>query len=621
MATESPPVSTLDLVTHTIQDLTQTTDEAEDKFLEDVERRIVLLKKDLPLHQAASGSEHEDLFWSAVRPFEESGEHSDPKHYIHRKGFRLLIDRLQDVQAEMIAKMEAVSAPIDPTLPKRITSEPKRDHLVDILVDKRVFLPYKDVQAEDRYSESDIVSAFDKVTEADLIKIAQESGFRVAEGTPRGDIIRVLQRELNSDRDLNRRFLSAVPDSAAPKIQDEEKIPEPKPAIDVRTGVAPTAAFSTSSLLSPPPKKGALPGERITHAVLTGSDRAQMDKIRRIASQLVNKDYQTADDFISGTGRQYTTKDVLGFQYLQHGIQRRHEIEKMVADTMTVGQSPQQRAETMQRLKHNRAFRDMQNDIAALYINTIAEEIADAKSLRIRLEPESRENANKYMQDIERLPISFPILKQVRKQHIKRDPTNKYPLTNNIKAQDFFRGVNEVGGLFRERANQLSDGRTSNYFMLENSQLQKAYTQFDAKHPNADTRTNPLWMMNRFHVPAIQFLTKHLGTDIKPTEVAALQQTPDPNKLHDKESEQEVSPATPIATKTPPAPTKSPFAEQPKQDEKKILERFDREMEEIRGEDPMEIMEHWEAAFSLSWASLPIAGIWILPVPGRRWKR
>ena len=90
MATEAPAIASLELVTHTLEDLTQTSDEAEDKYLGDVLHRIKLLHKDLPLHQEGLTQE-QDLFWSAFRQFDESGEHVDPKHYIHEKGFQNLV--------------------------------------------------------------------------------------------------------------------------------------------------------------------------------------------------------------------------------------------------------------------------------------------------------------------------------------------------------------------------------------------------------------------------------------------------------------------------------------------------------------------------------------------------
>ena len=146
MATEAPAIASLELVTHTLEDLTQTSDEAEDKYLGDVLHRIKLLHEDLPLHQEGLTQE-QDLFWSAFRQFEESGEHVDPKQYIHEKGFQDLVARLQDVQKAMFAKRDAESAPIDPD--QTIAAAPKRDQLVDILIDKRVFLPPKNVQAQD----------------------------------------------------------------------------------------------------------------------------------------------------------------------------------------------------------------------------------------------------------------------------------------------------------------------------------------------------------------------------------------------------------------------------------------------------------------------------------------
>ena len=183
MATEGPSAASLDLVNHTIEDL---------------QHRITLLQKDLPLHQAGLGSEEHDQFWAAMRQFQEAGEHTDPKKYVHGKGFKLFVSRLQDIQTTMFAKRDAVSAPIDPE--QTIAYEAKRDPLVDILIDKRVFLPHKDVHGQDRYSEEDIMRAFAKVTEADLIRIAQESGLKVAVGAPREAIIHRLTRELNSNR-------------------------------------------------------------------------------------------------------------------------------------------------------------------------------------------------------------------------------------------------------------------------------------------------------------------------------------------------------------------------------------------------------------------------------------
>ena len=215
MATEAPPASSLDLVTHTLDDLTQTADEAEDKYLEDVQHRITLLQKELSSRPEFSGSVELDSFWDAVRHFEDSGDHINPREYVQGKGFRMLVGRLQEIQTSMFAKRNALEAPIDPE--QTIASAPRRDPLVDILIDKRVFLPHKDLQAQDQYTDKEISHAFAKVTEGDIREIARLSGNQVfGEDESREAIIHKMTQTLNNDRALIHRYESAVPDAAPP---------------------------------------------------------------------------------------------------------------------------------------------------------------------------------------------------------------------------------------------------------------------------------------------------------------------------------------------------------------------------------------------------------------------
>ena len=600
MATESPPSGALDLITHTLEDLTQQTDEPEDKFLEDVRHRIDLLQKDLPSHQIGESGSDVDNFWAAVQLFQESGEHKEPQRYIHSKGFKQLVGSLREIQKIMFAKRDAISAPIDPE--QTISGVSREDPLRKLLIEKGVFLPHRERQARDQYSEELINYAFKEVTESDLRDIAFAADIEVDIDDPREVIVRRITDKLNSQPELVHRFQQAVPDSAPPrpKPEIEETIQPPKqPVVDLRTGVGPTARSPETLLLMPPPKKGAREGEQGTQLRLTQSDRQQMRAIRRKAGQLVNNDYRNAETAFQARHEQRPNnpKDVLGFQYLQDAIKHRYEIEKEIFSVMTKGQDDSQRADTIHRLRHNREFRDMQNDITSIYINRIALEISDAEQAKIRLEPTPlHSRGDLYMNKLGSLPDKFPYLRSVHQTHKTRG-ASKGPWNSSGPAESFVDDVLEIGGLLQEHTRQISG--TSDYENHLLSQLEQEYNQFVQTHPNVSTLYKQIFQTDPVNTPALRFLNKYLGKEVKPMSaiMSSLLQSPDPNKLHDEAVMEQIELATPLVTPAKKI-VRSPF-ERPSDEEQKELQRYSDEDAEMR-RDPeatdMDIMEHWEAA-------------------------